>query len=95
MHPKKLTKCIHYSIVKVMEQKHINYVFSAEKNAHLKTERGVSFDEVIAAIQNEQVLDIFKHPNKKRYPNQELMIVNLKGYAYIVPYLGGGSTHEK
>jgi hypothetical protein len=55
--------------------------------AHLKMERGVSFDEVIAAIKNNQVLDIIKHPNQKKYPNQEIMIVNLKGYVYIIPFM--------
>jgi hypothetical protein len=64
-----------------MEYVHISYDFSAEKNAHLKMERGVSFDEVIAAIKNNQVLDIIK------YPNQEIMIVNLKGYVYIIPFM--------
>jgi hypothetical protein len=70
-----------------MELEHMNYSFSAEKNARLKESRSISFDEVIAAIGNDQILDIVKHPNKSKYPNQELMIVNVKGYVYVVPFV--------
>ena len=27
------------------------------------------------------------HPNKEKYPNQRLMIVDLDNYTYAVPYL--------
>lgn len=70
-----------------MKHSYAGYNFSTEKNVLLKKERGISFDEVIAAIQNGQVLDILKHPNKKKYPNQELMIVNVRGYVYIIPFV--------
>lgn len=65
----------------------MQYLFSPEKNAQLREKRGVSFDEVIAAIENDQVLDIIEHPNTKKYPNQELIIINVKGYVYVVPFV--------
>jgi len=70
-----------------MKHKHVIYNFSAEKNAYLKTTHGVSFDEVVSAINNGQIIDIIKHPNEKKYPTQELMIISLKGYIYIVPFV--------
>lgn len=70
-----------------MKHKHIIYNFSAEKNAYLKAKRGVSFDEIVSAIQSGQILDVFKHPNKTKYPSQEVMVINLKGYVYIVPFV--------
>ena len=27
------------------------------------------------------------HPNKKKYPNQKILIVEISGYAYLVPYV--------
>src|SRR6266568_1702060 len=75
------------NVMYALPMKHTRYSFSSEKNALLKQERGISFDEIIAAIQSGQILDIIKHPNKKKYPNQEIMIVNVKGYAYIVPFV--------
>jgi len=72
-------------ITKVKRFAMFNY--SAEKNALLKAERDISFDEVIAAIQNGQVLDVIRHPNKKKYPHQELMVIRIRGYVHMVPFL--------
>jgi hypothetical protein len=27
------------------------------------------------------------HPNKKKYPNQRILIVDVSGYAYMVPFI--------
>lgn len=69
-----------------MEKEQI-YHFSSEKNALLKAKRGISFDEVIAAIENDQVMDVIMHPNDIKYPDQEIMIVNIKSYIYMVPFV--------
>ena len=58
-----------------------------EKNELLKGARGVSFEEVIFHIQNGDVLDIIKHPNVARYPKQNVIVLNMEGYVYLVPYL--------
>ena len=29
----------------------------------------------------------FAHPNKLKYPNQKIYIVNLNGYVYLVPFV--------
>ncbi len=33
------------------------------------------------------ILDILPHPNLDKYPNQELMIVQIKKYTYYVPFV--------
>jgi len=58
-----------------------------KKNKKLKVEREVSFEDVVVAIGNGQVLDIISHPNKKCYPNQKIFIVNINEYAYLVPFV--------
>ena len=58
-----------------------------EKNAKLKEEREVSFEEVVDAVEGNRVLDRIGHPNKKRYPNQKIMIVKINDYAYLVPFV--------
>jgi len=65
----------------------MKYNYSAEKDFLLIEERGISFDEIIAAIESDQVLDIKPHPNKERYPDQKLMVVDVKEYVYIVPFV--------
>jgi uncharacterized DUF497 family protein len=58
-----------------------------EKNGLLKDARGVSFEEVVFHIQNGDVLDIIKHPNAARYPKQNVIVLNMEGYVYLVPYV--------
>ena len=58
-----------------------------EKNAKLKQERGVSFEMVILAMEEGQVLDDLVHPNLQQYANQRLMIIKLRDYAWLVPYV--------
>lgn len=62
------------------------FEWSAEKNAGLKAERDVSFEEVVVAISEGKLLDIIEHPNKKRYPNQQIFIVEINHYAYLAPF---------
>ena len=64
--------------------------WSEEKNARLLVERKVSFEEVVFWIMRGGLLDILEHPNKERYPNQRLFIVNMDDYAYIVPFIEDG-----
>jgi len=68
--------------------------FSPEKNALLKTERGVGFEDVLLAIEMGLVLDDLAHPNTKKYPNQSVFIIliSIKNYVYIVPYVEDETT---
>jgi len=63
-----------------------NFLFDRKKNAKLKVERGVSFEDVIYCINEEHVLDILPHPNQKEYPRQMVLVVNINNYAYQVPF---------
>ncbi len=58
-----------------------------EKNEQLKRERGVSFEEVLVAIEEGRLLDITFHHNQKRYPGQKFFIVNINQYAYLIPFV--------
>ena len=57
------------------------------KNELLKNERGVGFEDVLSAIEDNRVLDIKEHPNKKMYSHQQILIVQLNNYAYLVPFV--------
>ena len=58
-----------------------------EKNEFLKNTRGVSFEDVVFHIQNGDVLDVIKHPHEARYPEQKIIVINIEGYVYLVPYV--------
>lgn len=61
--------------------------WNTEKNIRLKTERGVSFEEVLSAMSHGGILDIQDHPNTGQYPNQHMLVVRIRGYAYLVPFV--------
>jgi hypothetical protein len=64
-----------------------NISWNEEKNKLLKKTRGASFDQIKEIIENGQILDIFPHPNPKKYKNQKIMVVKINNYAYSVPFV--------
>lgn len=61
--------------------------WNEEKNQKLKEERGVSFEEILTAIDEDGLLDVIEHPNRKRYRGQKIMVVRLGEYIYLVPFV--------
>ncbi|HRO58223.1 MAG TPA: hypothetical protein PK177_03505 [Burkholderiaceae bacterium] len=61
--------------------------WNPDKNIELEAGRGLSFEQVVVAVEGGGLLDVLEHPNAKKYPNQRLMIVTWDGYAYLVPYV--------
>jgi uncharacterized DUF497 family protein len=57
------------------------------KNEWLKRERGITFEDVIFHLTHDGLLDTIEHPNQKQYPGQRLFIINVDGYAHIVPFV--------
>lgn len=67
------------------------YVWDPAKNAKLKKERGVSFEDVVFHIGAGDEVDLFDHPDQERYPNQKISVLMIEGYAYLVPYVESDS----
>ena len=65
----------------------MEFIFDEAKDQKLFEERGVTFQQVIEAIAEGQVLLDTAHPNTGKYPHQRLMVVVLNDYTYCVPYL--------
>lgn len=57
------------------------------KNILLKETRNISFEEVVLSIANNKLLEIVEHPDKQKYPNQKMSIVEIREYACIVPFV--------
>lgn len=57
------------------------------KNTYLKRERGIGFEDILAAIEEGKILADIDHPLKALYPNQKVFIIEFNGYAYVVPYI--------
>lgn len=70
----------------------LEYAYNPEKNAKLKEERGISFEEIIYYINSGYLLDIVQHSNEAKYAGQEFYVVNVDDYVYLVPFVREGST---
>ncbi len=57
----------------------------AEKNEILARERGITFEEIVQKIESGAKVIETDHPNKEKYPNQKILIIDVEGYAYLVP----------
>lgn len=57
------------------------------KNKILVKTRSVSFEDVLIAIEDECLLDVLEHKNATKYPNQKIFVVEIRNYAYLVPFI--------
>lgn len=62
------------------------YEYSTEKNQKLLEERSIGFEDIIAILDAKGPLSIIDHPNKAKYPHQKIYIIEISGYAYLVPF---------
>lgn len=61
--------------------------WNAEKNGRLRAERGVSFEDVVFHIMAGDILDTVDHPNQERYPGQQIHVIAIEEYVYLVPFV--------
>jgi len=63
------------------------YQWDREKNEKLKAERGITFEQVVMHIERADILDVYEHPNQRKYPGQQILVVKIEEYAYVVPFV--------
>lgn len=61
--------------------------WSTEKSLSLKAERGVSFEQILSAISQGGLIAVMDHPNRVKYGHQKMLVVRIRDYAYLVPYV--------
>lgn len=64
-----------------------NFKFSEDKDKVIRGLRGISFRDVINELSNDGIIDDIAHPNKTKYPHQQLFIIKIHNYIYAVPYV--------
>ena len=63
------------------------FAWNFDKNKELIRERGISFERVLYHVDKADILDIVEHPNKDKYPDQRIFIINIDNYAYLIPFV--------
>lgn len=62
----------------------MDFIWDAEKNAWLKAERLVSFEEIAAIIQARQYLQVIDNPAR---PDQHCFLLRIRNYTRAVPFV--------
>jgi len=65
----------------------ITYNWDKEKSLLLKETRGISFEQIVVHIEQDNLIDIIGHPNGEKYSHQKILIINIDNYIYIVPFV--------
>jgi uncharacterized DUF497 family protein len=61
--------------------------WSSEKNETLREDRGISFENIVVAVESGGLLDILAHPNPAKFQKQRVLVVAFDNYAYLVPFV--------
>ena len=67
----------------------MRYYWDPAKDEWLLTHRGISFEGVVRAMAQGHLLDVLIS-DKERYRGQTQLVVEVKGYAYLVPVVERG-----
>ena len=68
------------------------FAWDDAKNAKLRTDRGIGFEDIVFHIERGDLLDILEHPNPNRYAGQRIFVVQRDDYVYLVPYVEDEDT---
>ncbi len=44
-------------------------------------------EQIVIHIEQGDVLDLVAHPNQEKYPGQQIIVVEINEYAYLVPFV--------
>ena len=63
------------------------FAWDDPKNARLRAERGIGFEDVVYHIERGDLLEILEHPHPERYCGQRIFVVRRDDYVYLVPFV--------
>jgi uncharacterized DUF497 family protein len=63
------------------------FAWDDAKNAKLRADRGIGFEDVVFHIERGDLLDVLDHPHPGRYPGQRIFVVQRDEYVYLVPFV--------
>ena len=63
------------------------FAWDDAKNAKLRADRGIGFEDIVFHIEHGDLLDILEHPNPARDAGQRIFVVRREDYVYLVPFV--------
>lgn len=65
-----------------------HFDWNKDKNQQLKARYGICFDGIVPLLkEDDDVLAVIPNPNQLKYPHQKIFIVEINGYAYLIPFI--------
>ena len=65
----------------------MNIIWDEEKSTKLKTERGISLDEIAVLILQKKYVDVVRHPKRA---GQWMFLMPINEYIHVVPFVIDG-----
>ena len=62
----------------------MNIIWDDDKNAKLKKERKLSFEDIAVLILEQKYVEILQHPKR---PGQMIFIIPINDYIHVVPFV--------
>jgi uncharacterized DUF497 family protein len=63
------------------------FAWDDAKNAKLRADRGIGFEDIVFHIEGGDLLDILERPNPDRYAGQRILVVRREDYVFLVPFV--------
>ena len=63
------------------------YDWSESKDQQLMNQRGISFYDVVLALDRGDLVDTVRHRDQERYPGQMVYVVEIDDYLHLVPFV--------
>lgn len=63
------------------------FAWDSAKNAKLRKDRGIGFEDVVFHIERGDLLDILEHTNPERYAGQRIFVAQREDDVYLVPFV--------
>jgi hypothetical protein len=67
----------------------MEFDWSPEKNELIRQRYAFGFERVLVALSEGGLLDLREHPNVERFGHQRQLVVEIDGYAWVVPFVPG------
>ena len=64
----------------------MNYSWDEAKNRYLSSNRNISFERILVALDEGDILQVLQNPNQHKYKDQKIYILSIDNYAWIVSF---------
>mgnify|MGYP003383162782 CR=1 FL=1 len=68
----------------------MSITWSPAKNTQIRERYGIGFERVVVALLEGAILDVRDHPNREKYAHQRQYVLEIDGYAWVVPFVTDG-----